>query len=116
LGLCAINSSARETTCRQSTTGHSSNCAGTAEQLISWTAGRAPARPGPVGQALRDNGVMTITEVLRQHPVFDGHNDLAYALRENYDYSIERAHLSEGNPELHTDLPALKRGGVGAQF
>ncbi len=49
-------------------------------------------------------------------PIFDGHNDLPHALRERYDYSIEAAHLETGNPDLHTDLPALRSGEVGAQF
>lgn len=49
-------------------------------------------------------------------PVFDGHNDLPFALRERYGYDIESAHLTEGNSDLHTDLPALRAGTVGAQF
>lgn len=59
---------------------------------------------------------MSIPEVLSQQPVFDGHNDLPWALRENYHYSIDAGSLSVGNPALHTDLPALREGGVGAQF
>lgn len=49
-------------------------------------------------------------------PVFDGHNDLPYALRENYDYSVEAASLGAGNTALHTDIPSLRAGNVGAQF
>ena len=46
--------------------------------------------------------------------VFDGHNDLPTALRATAGYSV--AGLDEPRPELHTDLPRLRRGGVGAQF
>ncbi|MFD8819026.1 membrane dipeptidase, partial [Streptomyces sp. NPDC059627] len=55
-----------------------------------------------------------IEEVLRSTPVFDGHNDLPVALRARAGYSVEG--LDAGRPELHTDLPRLRAGGVGAQF
>jgi membrane dipeptidase len=47
-------------------------------------------------------------------PVFDGHNDLAWKLRTfGPRTSLD---ISSVRPELHTDLPRLRRGGVGAQF
>ncbi|MEN2745559.1 dipeptidase [Sinomonas halotolerans] len=49
-------------------------------------------------------------------PVFDGHNDLPWALRQGFGYSVEAAGLAEGQPRLHTDLPRLRAGGVLAQF
>ncbi|MFE5033786.1 dipeptidase [Streptomyces sp. NPDC056683] len=55
-----------------------------------------------------------IEEVLRSTPVFDGHNDLPVALRARAGYSVEG--LDDGRPDLHTDLPRLRAGGVGAQF
>lgn len=42
--------------------------------------------------------------------VLDGHNDLPYALRENYAYNLDAARLGEGNPDLHTDIPSLRAG------
>jgi membrane dipeptidase len=48
--------------------------------------------------------------------VFDGHNDLPWALRKEFDSDLGRAELSAGVPELHTDLPRLRAGNVGAQF
>lgn len=48
--------------------------------------------------------------------VLDGHNDLPYALREDYAYNLDAASLGEGNPALHTDIPSLRAGNVGAQF
>lgn len=62
------------------------------------------------------NADRLVREVLAHAPVFDGHNDLPWALRENWDYDIARAQLGSGNPQLHTDIPALRAGGVGAQF
>lgn len=55
-----------------------------------------------------------IDEVLRGTPVFDGHNDLPVALRARSGGSVEG--LADGRPDLHTDLPRLRAGGVGAQF
>ena len=49
-------------------------------------------------------------------PVLDGHNDLAWAMREHAGYDLTAVDLAAGVPELHTDLPRLRAGGVGAQF
>ena len=48
--------------------------------------------------------------------VFDGHNDLPWALRKHFESDLGRADLAVGIPELHTDLPRLRAGDVGAQF
>ncbi|MFJ3899842.1 dipeptidase [Streptomyces sp. NPDC090083] len=55
-----------------------------------------------------------IAQILAATPVFDGHNDLPVALRVRSGYSVEG--LADGRPDLHTDLPRLRAGGVGAQF
>ncbi|WP_120003107.1 dipeptidase [Nesterenkonia muleiensis] len=62
------------------------------------------------------NAVHVAAEVLAHAPVLDGHNDLPWALRENWNYDIAQARLDTGNSALHTDIPALRAGGVGAQF
>lgn len=48
--------------------------------------------------------------------VFDGHNDLPWAVRTNGSRSFELLDISQPQPELHTDIPRLRQGGVGAQF
>jgi len=48
--------------------------------------------------------------------VFDGHNDLPWAMRELCGYDLERVDLLAGAPDLQTDIPRLRDGGVGAQF
>lgn len=58
----------------------------------------------------------TVADVLDQAPIWDGHNDLPIALRVRYGYSVTEAGLAEGNTSLHTDIPSLQAGGVGAQF
>ncbi|MEO3976403.1 dipeptidase [Streptomyces sp. CAU 1734] len=56
-------------------------------------------------------------EILAAHPVVDGHNDLPWALRENVRYDLDRLDVSgDQSGRLHTDLPRLRAGGVGAQF
>jgi membrane dipeptidase len=63
---------------------------------------------------------VTLTpEALRIHQsaiVIDGHNDLPYRVREQADSSFERLDIDQPQPQLHTDIPRLRRGGVGAQF
>ena len=63
--------------------------------------------------------VVLTEEALKIHagmPVFDGHNDLPWALRTKDDLSFRSFDLTKNQPSLHTDLPRLKKGGVGAQF
>jgi membrane dipeptidase len=48
--------------------------------------------------------------------VMDGHNDLAWAMRELCSYDFDAVDLVGGEPRLQTDLPRLRAGGVGAQF
>lgn len=63
-----------------------------------------------------DTGDLDIEQdVLRTHPVFDGHNDLAWELRERFGSDPVAAGLLD-QPTLHTDVPRLRAGGVGAQF
>ncbi|MCU1529904.1 MAG: Membrane dipeptidase [Frondihabitans sp.] len=49
-------------------------------------------------------------------PVFDGHNDLPWALREGFQSDPASADLAAGEPTLHTDIPRLRAGGMTAQF
>jgi membrane dipeptidase len=53
-----------------------------------------------------------------RHPVIDGHNDLAWELRCRVGYDIGRLDIAvdQSAAGLHTDLPRLRAGGVGAQF
>ncbi len=55
-------------------------------------------------------------ELLRRHPLVDGHNDLPWAIREEFGGDPVRARLAEPVAQTQTDLPRLDAGGVGAQF
>lgn len=48
--------------------------------------------------------------------IFDGHNDLPWAIRTKGSSSFERIDIAKPQPELHTDIPRLRKGNVGAQF
>ncbi len=64
--------------------------------------------PLAAGRAARD--------VLARYPLIDGHNDLAWALRESGRRDLDATDLNARVPGTHTDLPRLAEGGVGAQF
>ncbi|MFG2408865.1 dipeptidase [Streptomyces brevispora] len=56
-------------------------------------------------------------ELLAEHPVVDGHNDLPWALREQVNYDLDARDITtDQSAHLHTDIPRLRAGGVGAQF
>jgi membrane dipeptidase len=77
--------------------------------LIS-TAGAAPAQTHE----------QRVKRVLAKTPVIDGHNDLPWEIRESYVFWRKPLDLdsdtSKLEARLQTDLPRMKRGGVGAQF
>ncbi len=67
-------------------------------------------RPLPVvvsaeAQAIHDSGLL-----------FDGHNDLPWTVREKSNSSFAKCDLRQPQPEMHTDIPRLRKGGVKAQF
>ncbi len=48
--------------------------------------------------------------------VFDGHNDLPWVVRTEASRSFDALDISKPQPKIHTDIPRLKLGGVGAQY
>jgi membrane dipeptidase len=52
----------------------------------------------------------------RDSLVWDGHNDLPWQFREKKDLSFQVIDLNKPQKDLHTDIPRLRKGGVGAQF
>ncbi|GGR88490.1 dipeptidase [Streptomyces humidus] len=55
--------------------------------------------------------------LLREFPVVDGHNDLPWALREQVRYDLDARDVAQDqHAHLHTDIPRLRAGGVGAQY
>jgi len=63
--------------------------------------------------------VVLTEEALKLHRealVFDGHNDIPWKVREKDDVFFRRYDLTKPQPSLHTDIPRLRKGGLGAQF
>ena len=93
---------------------------------------RAPSMPGvpsaprdPFGGTVStadadDDGRVVLTDkALRIHRsaiLIDGHNDLPWHIREKGESSFEKLDIARPQPDLHTDIPRLREGGVGAQF
>lgn len=48
--------------------------------------------------------------------VVDGHNDLPWEIRDQGSASFEKLDISQPQSSLHTDIPRLRKGGLGAQF
>ena len=84
--------------------------------LLLAVASRSPADEKP----LPKRGVVKVTdealEIHRAAIVIDGHNDLPYKLQERADPLFRKYDLRREWPELHTDIPRLRKGGVGGQF
>ncbi|NNU28833.1 dipeptidase [Isoptericola sediminis] len=58
-----------------------------------------------------------IRALLAEHPVADGHNDLAWEAREQVGYDWDLLDIAGPTADrTHTDIPRLRAGGVGAQF
>jgi membrane dipeptidase len=78
----------------------------------------AVARHGrsPVGAEVAPELLERARALLAAHPVVDGHNDLAWELRVRAGYDLDRVDVARPQPQLHTDIPRLRAGGVGAQF
>lgn len=77
--------------------------------LPAWSQEKS-ARRGPV--KLTDEGLAVHRDLL----LVDGHNDLPFQFRKHDDFSFRRFDLTRPQPLLHTDIPRLRKGGVGAQF
>jgi len=54
--------------------------------------------------------------LLRDAPVFDGHNDYPWQVRERARGDVDALDLQQRQPDLMTDFARLEAGGVGAQF
>jgi len=73
--------------------------------------GEEPARPRPQ-VALTPEAIAVHNEAI----VIDGHNDLPWQFRTKADFSFRFIDISKPQKSIHTDIPRLKKGGVGAQF
>ena len=58
--------------------------------------------------------------ILREVPLIDGHNDVPWELRQRVSNHLDKLDLAQDTSRLekpmHTDIPRLRKDGVGAQF
>jgi membrane dipeptidase len=92
-----------------------------AQLLVAESLADATTLAPPVGTASRCNRhtepvTPRAREILTKHPIIDGHNDLAWAMKERCDYDLEAYPLDIEQSKTQTDLPRLRTGGVGGQF
>ena len=70
----------------------------------------APLRAGTI--TMTDEGKLLHSQSL----LIDGHNDLPWMMRDAGDMGLTHFDLAGNQPRFNTDIPRLRRGGVGAQF
>ncbi|MGH9456486.1 MAG: dipeptidase [Thermoanaerobaculia bacterium] len=84
--------------------------------VLTLAATAATAAPALPDQALIERA----RAILDRVPLIDGHNDLPYQYRERVENRISELDVARDqsglDPRLHTDIPRLREGGVGAQF
>jgi membrane dipeptidase len=66
--------------------------------------------------AEEDAALRLARELLSRVPLVDGHNDLAWEIREKGAGAVERFELLQRRATGDTDVPRLREGGVSAQF
>jgi membrane dipeptidase len=73
-----------------------------------------------LAQAPTARELARVERILRNTPLIDGHNDLPWEIRDNHGASLDAVDLNADtrrlSSPLHTDIPRLRQGGVGAQF
>jgi membrane dipeptidase len=82
-------------------------------------AARADEKKEPAVPPKSREPVKLTEEALRIHRealLIDGHNDLPWQYREKGDLSFRKIDLRQPQKDMHTDIPRLLKGGVGAQF
>jgi membrane dipeptidase len=64
------------------------------------------------------NALTAARALLKRAPLFDGHNDLAWIIHSDKTArgNVSAYDLTRAHPEGDTDIPRLRKGGVGAQF
>lgn len=77
--------------------------------------------PGVLVAQDRDAFLPQAIEVLERVPLIDGHNDLPGQYRRRVDYKFSELDIfdttkNEDGPTVHTDIPRLRQGRVGAQW
>ena len=79
--------------------------------IIALTAACAPAE-----EPLPEDPLERAKALHAKSPLIDGHNDLPWQIRRKANRDMWAMDIAEPQPDLHTDIPRLREGMVGAQF
>jgi membrane dipeptidase len=94
--------------------------AGLAAICFCATGARGVEPQPPAGQAEPAEPPVVLTDAARtRHAsclLIDGHNDLPHEIRKKGESSFDVMDISKPQPDVQTDIPRLRAGGVGAQF
>lgn len=81
---------------------------------------RAPSIAADDAAKPTDRSPVVLTDRARelhsQSLLIDGHNDMPWEIRDQGSSSFDKLDISKPQPTLQTDIPRLRKGGVGAQF
>jgi membrane dipeptidase len=72
-----------------------------------------------VASASGDEAETRAAQILKKIPLIDGHNDVPWVLRDKHQRNWDRINFMDTTTlaePMHTDIPRLRRGGMGAQF
>jgi membrane dipeptidase len=85
--------------------------------LLPWALGLAGAMAAVWPAGAQTDFAARARAIHKDSPLIDGHNDYPWALRErDVGGDFNKADITEPVPSLMTDIPRLRRGGLGAQF
>jgi len=70
----------------------------------------------PAARAQEDSYLARARAIMRETPLIDGHNDLAWEIRTRASLSFDSADIAKPQPQFQTDIARLRAGLVGAQF
>jgi membrane dipeptidase len=95
--------------------------------LLSCGGGEHESEPEPGRQPERDSTERSAeparlsaddpaTQLHRDFPLIDGHNDLPWQYRQTVGRRFSELDVATAQPQLMTDIPRLRAGGVGGQF
>ena len=87
--------------------------------LAFWLALAAPAAQAGRKARAAEARLAEAWEILAEHPLVDGHNDMPWQLSKHFGNQLQRAdfHDTTGTePPMHTDIARLRTGGVGGVF
>jgi len=87
--------------------------------LTTVLAASVPATRPASAPAGKEARIVLTEEALRIHRsglLIDGHNDLLWQIRKKGGSSFDQLDIGRPQPELHTDIPRLRQGGMGGQF